>query len=45
MAVRSADQGGQLSERGETTWQPEPRRIDQVAAILAALPQLPDVVA
>lgn len=41
MAVRSADQGGDLSERGETTWRPEPRRVDQVAALLAALPALP----
>lgn len=45
MAVRSADQGGDVDERGATTWQPEPRRIDQVAAILAALPPLPDAVA
>jgi len=41
MAVRSADQGGDVAERGETTWQPEPRRIDQVAVILAGLPALP----
>jgi HK97 family phage prohead protease len=43
MAVRSADQGGDVAERGETTWRPEPRRIDQVAAILAAFPALPEL--
>jgi uncharacterized protein len=37
MAVRS--QEGQ----GSTTWQPEPRRVDQAAALLAALPPLPDL--
>jgi HK97 family phage prohead protease len=39
MAVRSADQGGVTD--GTTTWQPEPRRIDQAAAILAGLAPLP----
>lgn len=39
MAVRSADQGG--APDGTTTYRPEPRRIDQVAAILAALAPLP----
>lgn len=36
LAMRSAE-----GERGSTTWKPEPRRIDQVASILAALPELP----
>jgi Escherichia/Staphylococcus phage prohead protease len=43
MAVRSG--AGAAADQGETTWQPEPRRVDQVAAILAGmreLPQLPD---
>lgn len=43
MAVRSADQGGDVAERGSTTWRPEPRRIDQVAALLAGLPALPEL--
>lgn len=37
MAVRSV-------EPGETTWRPEPRRVDQVARLLAELPELPPVV-
>ena len=43
MAVRAADQGGDIAERGATTWRPEPRRIDQVSSLLAALPPLPDL--
>lgn len=43
MAVRSTSQGGVPD--GATTWRPEARRIDQVAAMLAALPELPDAVA
>jgi HK97 family phage prohead protease len=43
MAVRAAEQGGEQDqlERGSTAWRPEPRRIEQVAALLAALPELP----
>lgn len=40
MAVRSAEE-----QDGVTTWRPEPRRIDQVAAILAGFKVLPDEVA
>lgn len=35
LAVRSAEQ------QGSTAWRPEPRRVDQVAAILAGMPALP----